>query len=137
MKATCTLAAALALLLAPCAVSFAADAPAAATANASMETAIPNGIKLLEAKDYKGFLKAFVPPDVYPKIIAEKGEDAFAAHFGESKAGKLLSVLKAIKDAKPAMKDDGNTAVYELPEEIAGKKNIQFTQVNGAWYIRN
>lgn len=140
MKATRVLATALALLLAPCAVSFAADAPATAAGaplNATLETAVSNGIKLLEAKDYKTFLKTYVPPEVYPKLIAEKGEDAFVARFADGKAEKLLAVLKAIKDVKPAMKDDGKTAVYDLAEEIAGKKTIQFVQIGDAWYIRN
>jgi len=138
MKATRILATTFALLLAPCVLSFAADAPAAAAPlNATVESAVANGIKLLEAKDYKTFLKTYVPPEVYPKIIADKGEDAFVAMFAGDKATKLLAVLKSIKDAKPTMKDDGKTAVYDLAEEIADKKNIQFVQVNGAWYIRN
>jgi hypothetical protein len=141
MKPTQILATTLALFFTPCAFSFAADAAGEAATevapNASLDTAIPNGIKLLEAKDYKSFLKAFVPPDVHAKMTAEKGEDAFVARFADGKAEKLLSVLKAIKDKKPTMTDQGKVAVYDLAEEIAGKKTIQFIQIGNAWYIKN
>jgi hypothetical protein len=137
MKTTRVLATMLALFLAPCGIAFAAEAaPEAATPTASLDTAIPYAIKLLEAKDYKTFLKAFVPPDMYTKVIADKGEDAFVQQFADKKAERLLGVLQKIKDVKPALEDDGKTAVFQLPEEIAGKKTIQFIHVGNAWYIR-
>ncbi len=137
MKTIRVLATTLALLLAPCGMTFAADAaPEAASPTASLETAIPYAIKLLEAKDYKTFLKAFVPPDMYVKVTAEKGEDAFVQKFAEGKAERLLGVLQKIKDAKPTMADEGKTAVFQLPEEISGKKTIQFVHIGSGWYIR-
>lgn len=138
MKAIRILAVALATTFAPCLTAHGADAaPAAAPAEtASLETAIPYGIKLLEAKEYKAFLQAFVPPDMY-KAMTEGGSDEFVKHFAEGRAEKLLAVMKGLKDAKPTLEEDGKKANYKLGEEIAGKKSIQFIRIGTNWYINN
>ncbi len=99
---------------------------------------VPESIRLLEAKEYATFLQTVVPPTEFQKIIGEKGLDAFAAKFAEKKAGSLLAVLKAIKDVKPKLSEDGNTASYPLPEipEVS-KKEIVFTKIDGRWFIKN
>ncbi len=99
---------------------------------------VPESIRLLEAKEYATFLQTVVPPEDFKKITGEKGIDAFAAKFAEKKAGSLLAVLKAIKDLKPKLSEDGNTASYPLPEiPDVPKKEIVFTKIDGRWFIKN
>jgi hypothetical protein len=99
---------------------------------------IPEMIRLLEAKDYASVLEALVPPDIFKKITAEQPLEKFAKEFGEGKAASLLAVMKAVKDMKPKLSEDGNTATYDLPENPAfPKKEIIFTKVEKRWFIKN
>jgi len=100
------------------------------------ETAVPEGIRLLEAKDYATFLTNFVPPDDLKKITAKASLDEFAKRFGENKAPQLLQVLKSIRDSKPALDPSGKKATYELKEQIEGKKSIIWVKVDKYWYIQ-
>ena len=99
---------------------------------------VPEMIRLLEAKDYASVLEALVPPDIFKQITAEKPIAEFAAKFGETKAASLLAVLKAAKDKKPKLSEDGNTATFDLPENPEfPKKEIVFTKVEKRWFIKN
>ena len=107
-----------------------------------LETAIPEGIRLLEAKDYQAFLKSFVPPDLLKKITEEVCSlDKFAEKFGSDKADGLMKVLKSIKDAKPKLENDGKEETYEIDEKLqehaSGKKDITFVKIGDSWYIQN
>lgn len=103
----------------------------------NVETAVLEGIRLLEAKDYTTFLKTFVAPDELAKILEEVPLDQLAEQFGAKKAPRLLDVLKMIKDAKPTLDAEGKTASYELKNAIGGKKGIQWKKVDKFWYITN
>ncbi|HMP01898.1 MAG TPA: hypothetical protein PKD86_10740 [Gemmatales bacterium] len=102
-----------------------------------LDTAILEGIRLLEAKEYAAFLKAFVLPEELKQITESVSMEVFAQQFGERKAPRLLEVLKEVKGAKPAMDPQGAEATYELKEEIAGKKKITFIKSGKLWYIKN
>jgi hypothetical protein len=102
-----------------------------------LETAVPEGIRLLEAKDYSTFLKNFVPPDDLKKYTENSSFDEFAKQFGETKAPRLLQVMKAIKEVKPTVDPSGMKATYELQEPIAGKKTITWLKIDKHWYIKN
>ncbi len=99
---------------------------------------VPEMVRLLEAKEYASVLEALVPPDIFKKITADQPIADFAKQFGETKAASLLAVLKALKDMKPKLSEDGNTATYDLPENPAfPKKEIIFTKVEKRWFIKN
>lgn len=100
-----------------------------------LDTAIPEGIRLLEAKEYASFLKAFVEPSEFEKLTQTIGLEEFAVKFGEKKAGQLLEVLKHIKGKAP--KIDGNDAVYDVKVEGFSKDKIKFKKVEKYWYIIN
>lgn len=100
-----------------------------------VETAITGGIKLLEAKDYAGFLKAFVEPEMLGKF--GDGIDEFAKMFGEKKGPQLLGVLKKIKDMKPTMEQDGKVASFDVEIDGSSKKGIKFKKIDKYWYIIN
>lgn len=99
---------------------------------------VPEMIRLLEAKDYVAVLEALVPPDVFKQITADHPVAEFAKQFGETKAASLLAVLQAVKDMKPKLSEDGNTATCDLPENPEfPKKEIIFTKVEKRWFIKN
>lgn len=102
-----------------------------------LATAITEGIRLLEAKDYERFLQDFVPPEDFKRITQKRPLVEFAAGFGQEKATQLLEVLKEIKDAKPMLDEAGNKATFAINEEIAGKKTVTFRKVEKYWYIQN
>jgi len=106
-----------------------------------IETLIPYGIKLLEAKEYAKFLQEFVPPDDFKRITKDLPLENFAKDFGASNAQVLLAVLKGIKDEKPKLDADGKVATFELSEKVkeaaGGKPTIKFTKVEKFWYINN
>lgn len=101
-----------------------------------LDTAIAEGIRLLEAKEYASFLKSFVPPDVL-KQLDGGSIDEFAKKFSEKKAGQLLAALKSVKNEKPKMDDDGKTATFEIKLEDAPRKTVVFKKIEKYWYISN
>src|SRR5262245_42048385 len=98
-----------------------------------LETAIAEGIKLLEAKDYAKFLTMFVPPEV----LASRGPiEQFAAEFASRKGPMALVALKQIQNAKPTMSPDGSVATYELiPAPEGGPGSITWQKTGKYWYI--
>ncbi|MEO6785092.1 MAG: hypothetical protein ABI318_03075 [Chthoniobacteraceae bacterium] len=98
---------------------------------------VPEIVRLLEAKDFASVLETLVPPDEFKKITAEKPIAEFAKMFGEHNAAALLGALKAIKDVKPKISDDGNKAIFDLPENPAfPKKTMEFLRIGGRWYLK-
>jgi len=103
----------------------------------ALETAIPEGIRLLEAKEYKVFVEIFVPPADLKRIVEGSSLEEFAKKFGERKAPRLLEILKEIKGTKPSLDESGTKATFALKEEKDGKKSITFVKVDKYWYIKN
>lgn len=102
-----------------------------------LETAIPEAIRLIEAKEYAKFLKSYVAPEDLKKIAAEMPLDEFAKFFGEKKAEPLLKMLKAIKGVKPTLDADGKKATFKVKDPIDGRDSISFQKVDKRWYIQN
>ncbi len=103
----------------------------------TLETAIPEGVRLLEAKEYQTFVKNFASPADLKRITEEMSLEEFAKTFGERKAQRLLQVLKEIKDAKPDLDDTGTKATFTLKERIDGGKSIEFIKIEKYWYLQN
>ena len=104
----------------------------------NLDKLVPETVRLLEAKDYAAVLETLVPPEAFKKITALTPLAEFAAEFGKEKAAQLLEVLKALKDKKPKLSQDGNTSTFDLPENpVFPKKEIKFTKIEGRWFINN
>ena len=104
----------------------------------NLDKLLPEAIRLLEAKEFATLLETVVPPEEFKKLIADQSLKEFAAMFGEKKAARLLSVLKAAKDQKPKLSEDGNTAIFTLPEGAdPSKGTIVFMRIDNRWYINN
>lgn len=102
-----------------------------------VETAVAGGIKLLEAKNYVGFLEAFVEPEMLEKFSKGGSIEDFAKKFGQDKAPVLLKILNKIKDMKPTMEQNGKVASYDVEVEGSPKKGIKFKKIDKYWYIIN
>jgi hypothetical protein len=102
-----------------------------------LKTAIPEGIRMLEAKEYVAFIKAFVEPELLKKIIGNGPIEKFAEIFGKAKAESLLNVLQQIKDQQPELKENGTKAVFKIKDPVNGKDEIKFNKIEKFWYIDN
>lgn len=102
-----------------------------------LETAVPEAIRMLKAREYVPFLQAFIPPDDLKKLTAAGSFDAIAAQFGEKKAPRLLKALEGIATAKLTVDEEKQIATYTFPEPIDGKGGIRFQKVGKLWYLMN
>ena len=101
-----------------------------------LETAIEEGIRLLDKKEYATFLSMFVAPD----MLARRRDtlEEFAAEFAGGKADRLLAVLKQIRTAKPTMNPESTQAIYELtPAPERGPSSLRWNKIGKFWYIAN
>jgi hypothetical protein len=136
MKQMCVMQAALV-----CSVVFVAAACTAepkADPRQKLETAIPEAIRLLEAKEYETLLKTYIPPDELKKINEEGALPKILKGFEADKAIDLLRILKEIKDQKPTLDANGMKATFKLKEtEKTGRDTITFVLIDKLWYIGN
>jgi hypothetical protein len=102
-----------------------------------LETAIPEGIKLLEAKEYVKFLKAFVEPAHLQKLSEQGSVEDFAENFGKTKGPQLLKVMQNIKGRTPTLEEEGTKATFEVSVEGVTKKTITFRKHGKTWHITN
>jgi len=103
-----------------------------------LDKLVPEAIRLLEAKEYVTLIETLATPEDLKKITSEGGLAKIAEEFGKQKSAGLLAVFKAIKDKKPKLSEDGNTATYTLPEiPDVPKSDIVFTKIEGRWFISN
>lgn len=101
----------------------------------SLDTAIPEAIRLLEKKDYEGLLKAFIPPKELDKLEADM-LPGFIKWFGENKSEALLKALSAVKGTTPTLSEDKTEATFKYKELIDGRNDIQFKKIDKYWYIK-
>ena len=99
-----------------------------------LDTAIAEGVRLLEKKDYVAFLTAFVTP----ADLAARGKSVedFAAEFATERGEVALVALKQIQTLKPAMSADGTSATFQLhlaDERAPGA--MTWTKIGARWYI--
>lgn len=103
----------------------------------NLDTAIAEGIKMLEGQEYARFLKHYVEPDQFKKFSEQGDIDEFAKKFSEKKAKIILDVLKSIKGKTPKMEEDGKKASFEIKLEGFPKDSIVFARIDKYWYIKN
>ncbi len=106
-------------------------------AREKVETAIPEGIRLLEAKEYAVFLKAFVPPELLGRLTEKTTLEEFAKQFSEQKGPRLLKALQSIKGTKPLLSDDGLKATFKPKDDTGKERTLVFVKIGKYWYIGN
>jgi hypothetical protein len=124
------------------AASMTAPAPAAtpvgSDARSDIKTAIPEAIRLLEAKDYTNFIKNFMPPSQLAQMPVPVDQLA-ALMMSDPKTAEqfngLIDALKKIQSLTPTMDASGNKATFTLDPPIAGEKELSLVKENGLWYL--
>jgi hypothetical protein len=115
-----------------------APQPVEATPREHIDTAVVEGIRLLEAEDYEGFVSAFVKPD--DLLIVAPTPDALAAHakdFGANRAASWLDALRDIRGRTPVLDAAETSATFVLARPLAFKQTLTFVKIGKYWYIGN
>ncbi|HVZ37739.1 MAG TPA: hypothetical protein VHI13_00535 [Candidatus Kapabacteria bacterium] len=102
-----------------------------------LRAAIDSGIVMLESQHYRDFLDRFVEPSRRTQMMEGMEMEAKARQFGMEKADMVLEALKSIRRRKPVVAADGSLATFKLPKKIGSHRTIEFTRVDGVWYLRN
>ncbi|HCD00281.1 MAG TPA: hypothetical protein DER64_07100, partial [Planctomycetaceae bacterium] len=102
-----------------------------------LRTVVSEVIHLLEKKDHATVLKRVVPPEQLQRILKKRTFEQLAEEFSTTKAARLLTVLRLIKDARPRLDATGRVATFTLVEPVGGKKSIVLRKSGRFWYIAN
>ena len=102
-----------------------------------LDTAIPEGIQLLEKKEYVKFLSNFVTPSDLAEIKKTMKLEDVAKMFGGVRGAGMLKAFKEIEKEKPELSDDGKNATYKLKVPIGDKDQITFVKIKKLWHIKN
>ncbi len=103
----------------------------------SLETALPDMIKMMETKNYTTFFNTYVYPDDLEQMTQKKSLEELIKNFVENgKAENLLNALKAAQKLSPFYNETKDEAIYK--KELTGlKKDLILKKLNGFWYIAN
>jgi hypothetical protein len=109
--------------------------PEAAKPQESLDTAIPDAIKLLEGRRYIDLVKTYGPPKAakFVSSLNLDGQAEFIAQFGKGKAPELLKALREIKGTKPTLSDDGMKATFKFKTKIGGKESLTWNKDGKNW----
>ena len=90
----------------------------------SLETAIPDMIKMMETENYTTFFNTYVYPDDLEQITQKKSLEELIKNFVENgKAENLLNALKVAQKLIPFYNETKDEAIYK--KELTGlKKNL-------------
>lgn len=100
------------------------------------EAAIEAAVKLLEAKDYTGFLMRLMDPDELAEALKGMQLDELAKFEVEYRAEKLLRDFKLLKGTKPELNKEATRAVFRANDPNGKKVEVTFKKVKGSWYVK-
>ncbi len=100
------------------------------------ETAVKEGIRLLEAGKHAEFLKTFARPSEVEELVAKRSIEELAAEFGEKRAPDLLAALRAASTMKPTMSAEGTRAEYSFEKPFGRERRISMVKIGEFWYLR-
>lgn len=106
---------------------------------ASLETAVPHAIKLLEEKKYKDMIDSFVPPDELKKMKEVGAYETVIKRFGEGERVKqMLQALKEVKELEPEFNEDKSRATFksDKADSPLNSRPMRFIKVEKRWYIQ-
>jgi len=101
-------------------------------------TAIAEDIRLLETKDYVGYIKNSFPPSVLvtsQMSVEEMAERIRTDSEETSEFGDMVNVLKQINDQALTIDPYSAEATFTLNPPISGRKGGTFIKENGSWYL--
>jgi hypothetical protein len=100
----------------------------------NLKETIASCIKMLNNKDYLGFIKRFCHPEDLAKITKKNVTiEQLATGFGVKKAVELEALLQKCLTIKPELDATGKFATFQ----VEGSRAIKFVKAGGSWYLRN
>ncbi len=111
---------------------------AGADPHSDIKTLVPEVLRLLEAKDYAGFLKMTTPPSQLaslPVPLDQMASMLSSIPGAADELNNLVQALNQIKDKTPTLDDTGNKATFPLDPPIGDHKDISFVKEKGLWYL--
>ncbi|HJZ93970.1 MAG TPA: hypothetical protein VKE40_24055 [Gemmataceae bacterium] len=101
------------------------------------EGALAEARRLLEAKEYEQFLRAFLPPDEAAVELAtpEKAK-TFLKKWVAEMAEEVLLDLQAVKEVRPVVEADGTRARFEGKGKGGEKVTVRFKKAGDFWYLQ-
>lgn len=99
-------------------------------------TAIAEGIRLLEKQDHVVFLQSFIRPDDLKEMTAGRTIEAVAKEFGEKRAAKALTLLKAASTMTPVVNAEKTRADFKFAKPVEGEAVLSMRKIGDYWYIR-
>jgi hypothetical protein len=95
-------------------------------------------VRLLDRKDYEGFLDHFLSPQDKAEMLKQTTLQNAAQQFGASKAADLLAILQSLRSKIPRYTSDGNTAAFTYESGSPPvRQEIRFQRADRNWYLRN
>ncbi len=101
------------------------------------ESAIKEGIRLLEAKKFAEFAKTFVRPSELEELLAKQPLEELVVEFEKRRAADLLAVLRAASAMKPTLNEERTRAVYTFEKPVGGERRLQLEKIGEFWYLRD
>lgn len=101
---------------------------------ASLATTIDAMIALIQAKKYEDLIRLMAHPADLASLEKEGGVSKVAEEFGKRKATRLLALLHAVRQQRPALEEKGAKASFTIP---GAPRPIVFQRIDGKWYMRN
>lgn len=126
------------------ATSSQADATPTPDPRGRVETTIQEMIRLLEAKEYRKLVEEFVVPEELEQFRKDNKEsakpggtdfDELIKEFGGWRATSLLKNLKGTTTVKPEYSDEGNTAIFTIPNGNKRPYVLKFHRIDKRWYL--
>lgn len=100
------------------------------------ETALALATKLMESKDYAGFLKTFARPSELAELLAKRSLAEVAAEFGRERATDLLAALKAALMTEPTYNTDRTRVDYRFQKPFGRERAVTLVKIDAYWYLR-
>jgi hypothetical protein len=106
------------------------------TTEEDLEKAIVVATQLLVAKDYRGFLERFMPPDTLADALKTEKIDELAKDEIERRADRWLREFKLMKGVKPEVDQERTHATFRVKDPKGKEIVIKFKQVKDVWYLK-
>lgn len=107
----------------------------------SLETAIPEAIRLLDAGEYELFLRRYIPPEKLQELEAKGGFAPFVKGLEEVKGSYLPALLRQAQEQKtPPLQNNKPIVEYRIDAKKLGEKgpsHLRFRKIDKYWYIDN
>lgn len=117
------------------ATSALAQAPPADTRR-DLNAAIPEMIRLLEAKSYAPFIRSYMPPEQQRDLASAGKLEDVVKKLNPEIFAIMLRQLKGTRGITPTQNADGSQMKFTFAKPIDGSSQVTFIKLGEFWYIK-